>query len=51
MTLLELLAELTLATSVCAIEVNNKLIPHNEKDEYIVQDGDTIEIVSLVGGG
>lgn len=51
MTLRELLADLRLESSVCAVEVNNKLIPHNEKDKYILQDGDTIEIVTLVGGG
>ena len=47
----KLLEELDLASSVCAIEVNNKLVPHKDRGEHIVQDGDSIEIVSLVGGG
>jgi|TARA_B100000959_G_scaffold172730_1_gene180781 thiamine biosynthesis protein ThiS len=51
LTLQKLLAELELATNLCAIEVNNTLVPYKERDEYILQDGDNVEIVSLVGGG
>ena len=50
-TLQELLAELNLSENLCAIEVNNTLVPHKERDEYVLQDGDIVEIVSLVGGG
>lgn len=50
-TLQELLAELHLSENLCAIEVNNTLVPHKERDEYVLQDGDNVEIVSLVGGG
>jgi sulfur carrier protein len=50
-TLRELLAQLALLHTLCAIEVNNTLVPHKERDEYTLQDGDKVEIVSLVGGG
>jgi sulfur carrier protein len=47
----ELLIKLKLATSLCAIEVNSELVSHTIRDEFTLQDGDTVEIVSLVGGG
>lgn len=51
LTVQELLVTLELANMLCAIEVNDILVPHNERTEYILQDEDKIEIVSLVGGG
>jgi thiamine biosynthesis protein ThiS len=42
---------MNLSKELCAVEVNKKLIPHKERDEYILQDGDDIEVVTLVGGG
>jgi thiamine biosynthesis protein ThiS len=50
-TVKELLVELDLASSVCAIEINNTLVSYNERADRVVQDEDIIEIVSLVGGG
>ena len=50
-TLQELLVRLELSDSLCAVEVNNTLISHKQRDEYKLQEGDTVEIVSLVGGG
>ena len=47
----ELLSEMKLSDKLCAVEVNKKLIPHKERETYVVQDGDTVEVVSLVGGG
>ncbi|MDP7005919.1 MAG: sulfur carrier protein ThiS [Phycisphaerales bacterium] len=47
----KLLSEMNLSKQICAVEVNKKLIPHKERETYILQDGDTVEIVSLVGGG
>ena len=47
----ELLIKLKLTTSLCAIEVNSELVSHTIRDEFTLQDGDTVEIVSLVGGG
>ncbi len=46
-----LLVQLDLTDVLCAIEVNNSLIPHNERHEFKITDGDSIEIVTLVGGG
>jgi sulfur carrier protein len=50
-TLQELLVQLDLEKTLCAIEVNNALVPHKQRNEYTLQDGDNVEIVSLVGGG
>lgn len=47
----ELLSEMDLAGQLCAIEINKKLVPHKERDDYTLQDGDAVEIVTLVGGG
>ncbi len=51
LTLNQLLSELALSNTLCAIEVNNTLIPYKDRDQYTLQDGDKVEIVSLVGGG
>ena len=50
-TLCELLLQLQLSEQLCAIEVNDTLVPHKQRDEYKLQDGDNVEIVTLVGGG
>ena len=47
----ELLSEMKLSDQLCAVEVNKELIPHKERDTFVLQEGDTIEVVSLVGGG
>ncbi len=47
----ELLVQMNLAKQLCAVEVNKSLVPHKERDTYKLQDGDNIEIVTLVGGG
>ena len=51
LTLQELLSELDIANTLCAVEVNRILVPHKERNAYVLQDGDNVEIVSLVGGG
>lgn len=40
-----------LGLSVCAAEVNRQLVPHKDRAERTLLDGDTVEIVTLVGGG
>lgn len=35
----------------CAVEVNTQLVPKREHDQHLLSDGDTVEIVTLVGGG
>lgn len=49
--LTELLSQMNLSDQLCAVEVNKKLIPFTERDTYKLQEGDDVEIVTLVGGG
>lgn len=35
----------------CAVEVNQSLVPHRQRAERTLGDGDRIEVVTLVGGG
>ena len=46
-----LLAGLKLADSPCAVEVNRTLVPRHQHAGQILRGGDTVEIVTLVGGG
>lgn len=49
---LEQLIELRgLQNAACATEVNQQLIPKRERSQVTLEDGDRIEIVTLVGGG
>ena len=34
-----------------AVEINEQIVPKNQYDTTIIEDGDIIEIVSFVGGG
>ena len=47
----ELIAHLGLAGSPCAVEVNKGLVPKRRHHEHRLEDGDRVEIVTLVGGG
>ena len=42
---------LGLAEAICAAEVDKKIVPKRERSLVILQDGQSIEIVTLVGGG
>jgi sulfur carrier protein len=44
-------AELGLRPEVVAIEVNERLVRREERGRTILNDGDRIEVVTLVGGG
>jgi thiamine biosynthesis protein ThiS len=33
------------------VEVNRKVVPRRQHAEHTLRDGDTVEIVTLVGGG
>jgi len=46
-----LIERLDLGTAACAAEVNKRLVPRREHDARVLSDGDTVELVSLVGGG
>ena len=47
----DLIKELNLQRKLCAVEVNKNVVPHQCRETFQLQDGDAIEIVSLVGGG
>lgn len=50
-TLRQLIERLGLHTSACAAEVNKSLVPRREHESKALQQGDRIELVTLVGGG
>lgn len=35
----------------CAVEVNRAIVPHTARERTALRDGDTVEIVTFVGGG
>ena len=51
MSLSEYLEETQYDVSRIAIEINGEIIPKAAYDNTILQDGDSVEIVSFVGGG
>lgn len=50
-TIAELLQDLDINNRYCAVERNLELIPREQHAACQLQDGDRIEIVTLVGGG
>jgi len=50
-TIAELVEQLGLAKSACAVEVNRELAPKASHTQHTLADGDVVEIVTLVGGG
>lgn len=46
-----LIESLGLGRGACAAEVNKDLVPRREHETRQLRDGDSVEIVSLVGGG
>jgi thiamine biosynthesis protein ThiS len=51
LTVAGLVAELDLAPERVAVEVNAQLVRRAEHAERALQNGDQVEIVTLVGGG
>ena len=49
--ILELLKELNLQPDRVAVEINKNVIPKQEFSNYVLKDGDKIEVVRFVGGG
>jgi thiamine biosynthesis protein ThiS len=47
----DLLRELEIKSPAIAVEVNHELVSSNRFAETELADGDSIEIVTLVGGG
>jgi sulfur carrier protein len=50
-TIQALLEELALSHAVVAVERNQAVVPKRLHGETILQEGDRVEVVSLVGGG
>lgn len=50
-TIADLLQAHALEAAPCAVEVNRELVPKRHHATRRLDDGDTIEIVTLVGGG
>ena len=51
LTVAQLLTNRGLLGRPCAVEVNAKLVPKDQHADHALADGDTLEIVTLVGGG
>ncbi len=47
----ELLAALSLEPRRVAVELNKQIVPRAEYAQVVLHEGDTLEIVTLVGGG
>ena len=50
-TLERLIADEGLADTACAAEVNKSLVRKADRDAHTLQEGDVVELVTLVGGG
>lgn len=50
-TLSEAVSQYRRNTGPCAVELNERLVPVDQRSEAQLTDGDRIEIVTLVGGG
>ncbi|MBN8644785.1 MAG: sulfur carrier protein ThiS [Planctomycetes bacterium] len=50
-TVRDLLEALGLTAQPAAVEVNRVLVPRREHERRVLQPGDRVEVVTLVGGG
>lgn len=50
-TVLALLEALGVRPATVAVERNLRIVPREEMDREMIHDGDTIEIIRMVGGG
>jgi sulfur carrier protein len=50
-TIAEVLRLAGVPSQFCAVELNLEILPRDQYDERLVQDGDVLEVVTLVGGG
>ena len=50
-TLEQLVEREGLADAPCAAELNKQLVPKAQRPDTTLREGDTIELVTLVGGG
>ena len=47
----DLLSRLEMTPAFVAVEINKQLVPRRRHAETTLNDGDVLEIVTLVGGG
>ena len=50
-TIADLLNDLQIKNRYCAVERNSHVVPREEHADCRLRPGDTIEVVTLVGGG
>ncbi len=50
-TVADLVREMGLADTAVAVEVNRRVVPRKAHDQTTLQEGDVVEMVTLVGGG
>ncbi len=50
-TILELLQQKNINPRIVTVEVNEKIIPKEEYDKFLIKNGDVIEFVFFMGGG
>lgn len=50
-TLSTLIEQLALTGKRIAIEVNQEIVPRSQHDDYVLSEGDQIEVVHAIGGG
>lgn len=50
-TVAELLMEMQMEPRFVAVEVNLQVVPRAQHGQHVLQEGDRLEIVTLVGGG
>lgn len=50
-TLLQLLERFQVESRFCAVEINLDILPKSEYGLYALREGDSVEVVTLVGGG
>jgi sulfur carrier protein len=51
MTLAEFLSTTNYDVKRIAVEFNDNIVPRAQYSETVLQDGDSVEVVSFVGGG
>lgn len=47
----DLLVQAEMRNQLVAVEVNLEIVPLEQHESHVVSDGDSIEAVTLVGGG
>lgn len=47
----DLIRRLGLSGQPCAVEVNKAVVPRRQHAERVLEEGDVVELVTLVGGG